>query len=167
MGKKPPGFPLAHLFVLLKYLIKWMWKRFEVQESMQKTERKKKAESRKTIPWFCCSWLLCLVCSLWEGSSDHSPSSHSGTGFELGTSLKCFSWFKVSFLNHHCIFLLLSSVFLVEHRIKGSFSGGISWLHLTMQSLAGCVRLPKECDAPLPHRKMQPLWRQDFHCATA
>lgn len=38
--------------------------------SMQKTERKKKAETRKIIPRFCCSWLLCLLCSLWEGSND-------------------------------------------------------------------------------------------------
>lgn len=106
---------------------------------MQKTDRKKNAESRKTTPWFCCSWLLCLVCSLWEGNSDHSPTSTEEQDLNRAGLLNVSPGsVKFSFLNHHCIFLLLPSVFLVEDRTKSNFSGEISWLHLTKQSLPGC-----------------------------
>lgn len=99
MEKNTPGFPSAHcahqvcpaqVFDLMD--VEKVWGP-EVNGENRKEE---KAETRKIIPLFCCSCLLCLVCSLWEGNSDHSPKSQSGTEFELGRCLKCFTWIRWS-----------------------------------------------------------------------
>lgn len=92
-GKKPPGLPLAHCahqvcpaqaFDLMGV------EKVSGPKSVQKTERKKKAETGKRIPWFCCSWLLCLGCSLWEGNNDNSPNSQRT--WQCLKCFTCFSW---------------------------------------------------------------------------